>query len=68
MQVSIQSKISKLISSGEGQSKVRTIKILKLYAGYIPVDVGLSAQDDGMRIMAIGDLNNDKQSDLVTAN
>ena len=36
--------------------------------GYVPVNVGLSDQDDGMRIMAIGDLNNDKQSDLITAN
>ena len=42
--------------------------LLTYNLGYIPVNVGLSDQDDGMRIMAIGDLNNDKQSDLVTAN
>ena len=42
--------------------------LLTWNVGYIPVNVGLSDQDDGMRIMAIGDLNNDKQSDLVTAN
>ena len=42
--------------------------LLSWNVGYIPVNVGLSDQDDGMRIMAIGDLNNDKQSDLVTAN
>ena len=66
--VTILLKISKLISFGGGQSKVRTINITNNSPGYIPVNVGLSAQDDGMRIMAIGDLNNDKQSDLVTTN
>ena len=38
-------------------------------SGYAQVNVGLEDPDnEGMRIMAIGDLNNDKLNDLVTAN
>ena len=38
-------------------------------SGYAQVNVGLKDPDkEGMRIMAIGDLNNDKLNDLVTAN
>ena len=61
-------KISKPIFFGEDQNRVSVRSFSYLIIGYIPVNVGLSDQDDGMRIMAIGDLNNDKQSDLVTVN
>ena len=61
-------KISKPIFFGEDQNRVSVRSLSYLIIGYIPVNVGLSDQDDGMRIMAIGDLNNDKQSDLVTVN
>ena len=61
-------KISKPIFFGEDQNKVSVRSLSYLIIGYIPVNIGLSDQDDGMRIMAIGDLNNDKQSDLVTVN
>ena len=61
-------KISKPIFFGEDQNRVSVRSLSYLMIGYIPVNVGLSDQDDGMRIMAIGDLNNDKQSDLVTVN
>ena len=61
-------KTSKLIFFGEDQNRVSVRSFSYLIIGYIPVNVGLSDQDDGMRIMAIGDLNNDKQSDLVTVN
>merc|ERR1719253_442446 len=37
--------------------------------GYEPVNVGLSdPHGEGMRIMALADLNNDKQNDLITVN
>ena len=61
-------KIFKPIFFGEDQNRVSVRSLSYLIIGYIPVNVGLSDQDDGMRIMAIGDLNNDKQSDLVTVN
>ena len=61
-------KISKPIFFGEDQNRVSVRSLSYLIIGYIPVNVGLSDEDDGMRIMAIGDLNNDKQSDLVTVN
>ena len=61
-------KISKPIFFGEDQNRVSVRSLSYLIIGYIPVNIGLSDQDDGMRIMAIGDLNNDKQSDLVTVN
>ena len=42
------------------------LSITLLLAGYYDVDVGLPETTDGMRIMAIADLNNDKLNDLVT--
>ena len=37
--------------------------------GYTPVNVGLQEPNgEGMRVMAISDLNNDKLNDLVTVN
>ena len=68
LQVTTMLKISKPIFFGEDQNRVSVRSLSYLILGYIPVNIGLSDQDDGMRIMAIGDLNNDKQSDLVTVN
>jgi hypothetical protein len=40
-----------------------------MYVGLYQVDVDLKeAQKDGLRLFAIGDLNNDKQNDIVTVN
>ncbi len=34
--------------------------------GYYDVDVGLPDTQAGLRVMSIGDLNNDKMNDMVT--
>ena len=34
--------------------------------GYYDVDVGLPDTAAGLRVMSIGDLNNDKMNDMVT--
>ncbi len=41
-----------------------------LYLGYYDIDVGLSKDDlfQGMRILALQDMNNDNLIDLVTIN
>ena len=56
------SKVSKQINS------IDHLNLLLNDSGYYDVDVGLPEAIDGMRVMAIGDMNNDKMNDLITIN
>ena len=63
--------ISRQNCSGDGQIPVSNGNESKRhnFSGYTAVNVGLDdPNNEGMRIMAISDLNNDKWTDIVTVN
>lgn len=59
-------KIFKLKSFGNDPIKVTNL--FTNYVGFYDVDVGLGTSTDGIRILAISDINNDKYDDLITLN
>jgi len=59
-------RISTLKSFGKDPLKVSTLRSDLI--GFYNCDVGLGESTDGMRILAIADMNNDKYDDLITLN
>lgn len=67
--ISSPSKSSILSSSGQDHPKVCFFFNFLIFIGFYNVDVNLKDKTgEGLIIMAIGDMNNDKHADIVTVN